>query len=83
MNENAKIYIIRYDNYYGETFSQYYLHPENALKKWAELVEEAKQYDEFEVDGLYSFSYFNANINSDSTYIELTEDILKNIFQDS
>lgn len=82
MTENMKIYIINYDNYYGETFTEYYRHPENALKKWAELVEEAKQYDEFEIYGIYSCSYFNANINSDSTCIEMSENILKNLFQD-
>lgn len=82
MEENTKIYIIDYQNYHGEYFTEYYLHPENALKQLMRLVEEAKTFDEFECDSLYSFSYFNANINSESTCIEMSEVTLKNLFQD-
>lgn len=83
MEENTKIYIIDYQNYHGEYFTEYYLHPENALKQLMWLMEEAKTFDEFECDSMYSFSYFNANVNSDSTYIEMSEGTLKNLFQDS
>lgn len=83
MEENTKIYIIDYQNYHGEYFTEYYLHPENALKQLMMLMEEAKTFDEFECDSMYSFSYFNPNINSDSTYIEMSEGTLKNMFQDA
>lgn len=83
MTENTKIYIINYQNYNGEYFTEYYLRPENALKQLMMLMEEAKTFDEFRCEGIYSFSYFNANVNSDSTYIEMSEGILKNLFQDS
>ena len=83
MEENTKIYIIDYQNYHGEYFTEYYLHPENALKQLMMLMEEAKTFDEFECDSMYSFSYFNPNINSDSTYIEMSEGTLKNLFQDT
>ena len=83
MEENTKIYIIDYQNYHGEYFTEYYLHPENALKQLMMLMEEAKTFDEFECDRMYSFSYFNPNINSDSTYIEMSEGTLKNMFQDT
>lgn len=83
MEENTKIYIIDYQNYHGEYFTEYYLHPENALKQLMMLMEEAKTFDEFECDSMYSFSYFNPNINSDSTYIEMSESTLKNLFRDA
>jgi hypothetical protein len=82
MTENTKIYIIKYINYHGDDFTEYYLHPENALNQLMRLMEEAKRFSEFECDSIYSFSYFNPNINSDSTCIEMSESVLKNLFAD-
>ena len=83
MEENAKIYIIDYQNYHGEYFTEYYLHPENALKQLMMLMDEGKQQDEYKYEGLYSFSFFDANYNADSTYIEMSEGTLKNLFRDT
>ena len=83
MEENTKIYIIDYQNYHGEYFTEYYLHPENALKQLMMLMDEGKQQDEYKYEGLYSFSFFDANYNADSTYISLSESTLKNLFQDA
>lgn len=82
MTENTKIYIIDYHNYHGNYFTEYYLHPENALKQLMRLMDEGKTFDEFKCDSIYSFSYFNADVNSDSTYIKMSEVVLKNLFQD-
>lgn len=83
MPENTKIYIIDYQNYHGQYFTEYYLNPANALRKLIELMDEGKQQDEYQYDGLYSFSFFDADYNADSTYIEMSESTLKNLFQDS
>ena len=83
MEENTKIYIINYENYHGEYFTEYYLHPENAFNRLLALMDEGKQQDEYKCDGLYSFSFFDSNYNADSTYIEMSEGTLKNLFQDS
>jgi len=83
MEENTKIYIIDYQNYHGEYFTEYYLHPENALKQLMMLMDEGKQQDEYKYEGLYSFSFFDANYNADSTYIEMYEGTLKRLFRDA
>lgn len=82
MTENTKIYIIEYHNYHGEYFTEYYLNSETAFEKLVELIGEAKEKNEYECDGLCSFSFFDADYNSDSTFINLSEIKLKNLFQD-
>ena len=82
MKEDTKVYIIEYQNYHGEDFNEYYLNPETAFKELKVLMDEAKQNDEYECYGVGSFSFFDANYNSDSTYIALSETKLKNLFQD-
>ena len=82
MEGNTKVYIIEYQNYHGEYYNEYYLNPETALKKLMVIMDEAKHEDEYECDSVGSFSFFDANYNSDSTYINLSETKLKNLFQD-
>lgn len=82
MNESTKIYILECQNYHGEYFTEYYLSPENALCRLTKLRNEGKRQDEYECDGLYSFSFFDANYNADSTYISLSDGTVKDLFQD-
>ena len=82
MEGNTKVYIIEYQNYHGDYYNEYYINPEKALWKLTSLMEEARHKDEYECDGVGSFSFFDANYNSDSTYINLSETKLKNLFND-
>lgn len=76
-----KIYTISFDNYHGETYVEHYFQLKHALARFIELQDEGKAKDEFEFRQNY-FSFFDAGYNEYSTYIELTDGTLKDLFMD-
>lgn len=75
------IYKITFDNYLGENFIELYHKKENAHARYQELIKEGKKYSEFYEDN-FSFSYFNADCNEYSTFIDLKECDLESLFYD-
>jgi len=82
MTGNTKIYILDYQNYQGEYFTEYYLSLKAALEQLTALANEAKQKDEYKCNGIDYLSFFDADYNSDSTFIALSDGTVKNLFQD-
>ena len=76
-----KIYKITFDNYERENFIELYHKKENALARYHELMEEGKNFPEFNGDES-SFSYFNNYYNEYSTYIYFDECELSSLFFD-
>lgn len=81
MNMETKVYTINLDNYHGETYAEHYFQLDNALIRFLELWYEGKTKDEFE-SFQNGFAFFDASINEYSTYINLTETTLKDLFMD-
>ena len=83
LTATTPVYAIVFNNYIGDDFNEYYLHLENALKRFNDLKEEAKMYKfpEYEEND-NSFSYFNPNINEYSTYIDLLNLTVSSVFID-
>lgn len=81
MDMGMKIYTISLDNYHGETYVEHYFQLKHALARFIELQDEGKAKDEFEFRQNY-FSFFDAGYNEYSTYIDLTESALKDLFMD-
>lgn len=81
MNMEMKVYTISFDNYHGETYVEHYFQLKHALARFIELQDEGKAKEEFEFRQNY-FSFFDANYNEYSTYIELTDSTLKDLFMD-
>lgn len=81
MNMGMKVYTISFDNYHGETYVEHYFQLKHALARFIELQDEGKAKDEFEFRQNY-FSFFDAGYNEYSTYIELTDSTLKDLFMD-
>ena len=77
-----KIYTITFENYHGEHFVEHYFQLQNALARFLELRDEGKDCDEF-ASKKNMFSFFDANYNEYSTYISLTESLVKELFSDS
>lgn len=81
------IYRIEFNNYEGESFIALYHHEENAKARFEELRTEAKSKSEFESydedkNYYYSFSFFDADYNEDSTFITLTRCKYEELFED-
>ena len=81
MNMEMKVYTISLDNYHGETYVEHYFQLNHALTRFLELRDEGKTKDEFE-SFQNAFAFFDASINENSTYINLVETTLKNLFMD-
>lgn len=81
MDMGMKVYTISLDNYHGETYAEHYFQLKHALARFIELQDEGKAKDEFEFRQNY-FSFFDAGYNEYSTYIELTDGTLKDLFMD-
>lgn len=81
MDMEMTIYTISLDNYHGETYMEHYFQLSNALTRFLELRDEGKTKDEFE-SFQNAFAFFDASINENSTYINLTEITLKDLFMD-
>ena len=82
MTGDTKIYILKYENYQGEYFTEYYLNPETAREQLRVLMNEARRESEYECNSIDYLSFFDADYNSDSTIITLSEIQLKNLFKD-
>lgn len=81
MDMNTKVYTIGLDNYHGETYMEHYFQLNHALTRFLELRDEGKTKDEFE-SFQNAFAFFDASINEYSTYINLVETTLKDLFMD-
>lgn len=81
MDMGRKVYTISLDNYHGETYAEHYFQLKHALARFIELRDEGKTKDEFEFCENH-FSFFDAAHNEYSTYIDLTESALKDLFMD-
>lgn len=81
MNMETKIYTISLDNYHGETYVEHYFQMKHALARFLELRDEGQAQNEFDFCE-NSFSFFDSNYNEFSTYIDLTESTLKDLFYD-
>lgn len=81
MDMEMKIYTISLENYHGETYVEHYFQKKNALARFHELQKEGKAKDEFQSRQNF-FEFFDANYNEYSTYITLTDGILKDLFMD-
>lgn len=81
MDMKTKVYTISLDNYHGETYAEHYFQKEHALARFLELQDEGKARDEFKLCQNY-FSFFDANYNEYSTYVDLTDSTLKDLFMD-
>lgn len=76
-----KIYKITFNNYQGEDSIELYHKKENARTRYQELMEEGKRCQEFDRSE-FSFSYFDANYNEYSTFINFEECDLDSLFYD-
>lgn len=76
-----KIYTITFENYQGESFTEHFFQLKNALARFTALLDEGMEKDEFEHHG-NNFSFFDAGYNEYSTYISMTEGIVKDLFSD-
>jgi len=76
-----KIYTITLDNYHGESSTEHFFQLKNALARFMALRDEGMSKDEFMHHDDY-FSFFDADYNEYSTYISMTENIVKNLFSD-
>jgi len=81
MNMEMKIYTITLTNYHGETYVEHYFQMKHALTRFLELRDEGQACEEFEFSQ-NSFMFFDPNYNEFSTYIDLTDGILKDLFLD-
>ena len=75
------IYRITLDNYCGENITEFYHKAINAKRRFHQLCEEGKAYDEYEQDTT-SCSWFDPSYNEYSTYIDLEECTLSDVFYD-
>lgn len=77
------IYKIKLDNYEGDTTFELY-HTETAARaRMYELVQEAKDKEEFDYqEDEDELSFFDANYNEFSTYITLRKTTLESLFMD-
>lgn len=77
------IYVIKLENYQGETNYEFFHHKDNAKLRYIELLNENKDKDEFEYyDNKQGFSFFDASYNEYSTYISFIEIPLNELFED-
>jgi hypothetical protein len=76
------IYRITFGNYHEWSGEEYYHSKKNAFARLRELYEEGKTKDEFEEEGIESFSWFDAEYNEYSTTIDYDECTLNDIFSD-
>lgn len=81
MDKETKVYTINLDNYHGETYTEHYFQLNHALTRFLELRDEGKMKDEFK-SFRNAFEFFDADINEYSTYINLTETTIKDLFMD-
>lgn len=76
-----KIYTITFENYHGESFTENFFQLKNALARFTAILDEGAEKDEFEHHD-NNFSFFDADYNEYSTYISMTEGIVKDLFSD-
>jgi len=76
-----KIYTITLDNYHGESFTEHFFQLKNALTRFMALQDEGMSKDEFTRHDNY-FSFFDDSYNEYSTYISMTDGIVKDLFSD-
>lgn len=77
-----KIYTIVFENYQGESFTEHFFQLKNALARFTTLLNESREKDEFEHHG-NNFGFFDAAYNEYSTYISMTEGVMKDLFSDN
>ncbi len=78
------IYVLKLENYQGETSFELFHHKENAERRYNELLNENKDKDEFECydNDEQAFSFFDPNYNEYSTFISFCESTLNWLFED-
>ena len=79
------IYVIKFDNYHGETDFEFFHYKDNAKRRYNELLKENRDKDEFKYyynNNEQGFSFFDADYNEFSTYISFVETSLNNLFSD-
>lgn len=76
------IYEIRFENYCGDFYSEYYKDESNARARMFKLWQEAQDKEEIEGDWNESFSFFDACYNEYSTDISLISRTLESLFCD-
>lgn len=80
------VYVLKLENYQGETTFELFHHKDNAARRYNELLKENCRKSEFECDNeddyVKTFSYFDPDYNEYSTYITLTESDLNELFED-